>query len=256
MYRNGMRFAAESVATQKEELPVMTKHTQEKLLVNIPFCGFYETYLSEMPDQNLTYILDDAPVELAREVWDLIIDTRDYRKAYLELSKLYCKHFENVFNDKTGLNIKFEYDSLESPREYNFETDRLFAKISYADAKKLYRYCDKAKLQENIGNRFTSYDGFISGYPNRLEAWQQKPVLHWDHNELGTLLICAIAMNTDFDEQVSQAVIDALQDEYGNGRGPNIDNAEFITPYARTHCTDKLARLEALLEPEFERARA
>jgi len=43
-----------------------------------------------------------------------------------------------------------------------------------------------------IAERFTSCSGFISFYSRHLADWLEKPIVDWDHNELGTLLIAAM----------------------------------------------------------------
>src|SRR5690606_26269592 len=85
-----------------------------------------------------------------------------------------------------------EFESLDSPREYNFCTDRIFCYIPLESAKRLFVISAKGnhkRLKEVIRERFTSRDGFISFYSNNLEEWLDKPLDQWDHNEIGTLLI-------------------------------------------------------------------
>ena len=41
--------------------------------------------------------------------------------------------------------IKGEFDSLKSPREYNFATDRIFIKISENEIARIFEACDKKK---------------------------------------------------------------------------------------------------------------
>ncbi len=60
---------------------------------------------------------------------------------------------------------------------------------------------EHATLAQVIKERFTSRDGFLSGYRNELDSWLAKPLRDWDHNELGTLLIAAMRLaNVDPEE--------------------------------------------------------
>ena len=76
---------------------------------------------------------------------------------------------------------------MESPREYNFQTDRLFIELPEASAVAFVNYIlanHKEELENLIEQRFTSRSGFISHYNNTLEAWGDPS--EWDYNQLGT----------------------------------------------------------------------
>lgn len=119
----------------------------------------------------------------------------------------------------------FKWSIMTSPRFYNFETDRLFATCSMAFVKRLWtrsKADNHATLKTLIYDTFTSYDGFISHYPNRLDDWPTD--LHeWDHNQLGTLLLVCLNLadaddhdfqmqmleHGDFDAAVAAGIDDA-----------------------------------------------
>jgi len=114
----------------------------------------------------------------------------DMPKMCMEYVKQFVQGFNDYINGELELDIKLSFESMTSPREYNFETDKIFCEISYPDVKKLYRFLDKEKLRATIKDYCTSYDGFISFYSNDLDLWCEKPLLHWDHNEVGMLFTC------------------------------------------------------------------
>lgn len=94
--------------------------------------------------------------------------------------------------------IRATFESMDSPREYNFTTDRLYAEIPLGMMYLLFRKSraeNHATLAAVIAERFTSCDGFISHYSRHLADWMEKPLADWDHNELGTLLIAAMRMS-------------------------------------------------------------
>lgn len=66
-----------------------------------------------------------------------------------------------------------------------------------------------------IKKRFTSYDGFISFYSNRIEDWLDKPLTEWDHNELGTLLYAL--WDSDDDYAVYNCMGDAACKAFNEG---------------------------------------
>ena len=89
---------------------------------------------------------------------------------------------------------------MVSPREYNFETDRLFIKTNTLTINRFFTISKNEgheTLETQIKERFTSHSGFISSYSNRLSEWLDKPLTEWDHNELGTLLLAAITIKCD-----------------------------------------------------------
>jgi hypothetical protein len=126
----------------------------------------------------------------------------DFSKTHLAMAKEYLECWMDQFQQETCLKIDYKYESYSSPREYNFETDRLFAWVKNSSIKELFaasKADNHAQLAEMIKERFTSRSGFISSYSNDLESWLDKPLLQWDHNELGTLLKAVLAIHYDED---------------------------------------------------------
>lgn len=225
------------------------------LITRIPFQGYYETAYAELVDQNLTYDTDISviPTKLAQEAWDLVYYTKDYIAAFTDLSKLYIESFQKTFNDATDLNISLTWESLISPKEYNFETDRVFAKISQSDIEKLYAFCDKAMLKAQIKANYTSRDGFISFYSSNLDTWLDIPLAKWDHNQLCELFLCAIAQTARGEESFESDLYDDLADYYSQGCGIDIQDAEYTRANADKK---KVKRLEKLLDKIHNLARA
>lgn len=187
----------------------MTK--PKTLSVCIPFSGFYESlYSSEIDQQEEQWCENEAeyrqaedgiPSELhltAREYGEELFHCVDYRTVHLAVSQTYAAAFNTVASDALELPLNLKYEAMTSPREYNFETDRIFCDMPLSVARKLFarsRADNHAALTAQIKKRFTSYDGFISGYPNNLESWLDKPLTDWDHNELGTLLLACLDLS-------------------------------------------------------------
>lgn len=101
--------------------------------------------------------------------------------------------FVKVAWDRPTIGARFE--SMESPREYNFTTDSVFADIPLKSLRAIFkRSADDGheSLSRIIRARFTSRSGFISFYSNDVADWLAKPLRDWDHNELGTLLLSGL----------------------------------------------------------------
>ena len=152
-----------------------------KKLTTIPFSGFYESLHDSALDDALNDIFrDDNGIEndeLVYRAWD----SADWQTIYELYSKEYAENFAHEFGIKT-----LEFESISSPREYNFSTDRIFCHIDYAELCSLVKTFNMAEFSAFVRDRFTSRDGFISFYPEDLSEWGK--IESWDHNQCGTAL--------------------------------------------------------------------
>lgn len=201
--------------------------------INIPFEGYYNSnYDAILYDANELDEIDIAikhgyDYQVHGEVETFIKDNNinvdselqeddrniDFTAMQIDLNKIYIEEFLETFNEYTELKIELKYKTMESPKEYNFETDRLFCNISEQHIKELYEHAagNPLLLNEAITERFTSCSGFISSYSNVMQEWLQKPVADYDHNELATLLIASIKQEVsedDFNNEVLEKVLE------------------------------------------------
>lgn len=165
------------------------------MIVKIPFSGFYESIHNSQLDHELWHsVFTDYATgctnndKLSNYAYDVI----DWSELFIDYSQRYVEFFAHEFK----LDIKFE--SLSSPREYNFITDRIFCTISDNELTRLYAETDKKVFAECIKETFTSYDGFRSFYSNDLNDWPIDP-LEFDHNEAACLLAAWLKQYHDFD---------------------------------------------------------
>lgn len=154
-----------------------------KHLTTIPFCGFYDSIHSSELDRGLEQMFSDHDTgcDVNRDLVQRAYDLVDWRLVHTKYAKEYCENLAE------RLEIKLEFDELNSPKFYNFTTDRIFAYISTADLMALRKRVDSATLEKEVKQRFTSRDGFSSFYSNKLVEWPWSPK-EWDHNQIGTLL--------------------------------------------------------------------
>lgn len=127
----------------------------------------------------------------------LDIENNVTRKVYSYADKSYKK----VTAKEHTLRATFE--SMDSPKYYNFSTDRLYMNIPASVMRHMFKLSkadNHATLARVIKERFTSRDGFMSHYENDISDWLEKPLQHWDHNELGTLLVAVIEIVSEYDE--------------------------------------------------------
>jgi hypothetical protein len=199
------------------------------MLTTIPFPGFYESnysreidyqesneieYMTGEEEDGKGYGLDQ------QDVLEVFMRHTDYRAAYLTVAKAYVAQLNDYLLEKHGLALGLSMESVQSPKEYNFTTDRVFCHISEEALQRLFDAVQLGKLTATIKRQFTSRDGFISGYTNRVEKWLEKPLIEWDHNEIGTLIEALICDDEDFDYKMFEAMIydgtDSFREAWSN----------------------------------------
>tara|TARA_R110002126_G_scaffold147821_2_gene293939 strand:+ start:1204 stop:1887 length:684 start_codon:yes stop_codon:yes gene_type:complete len=201
---------------------------KNKTIATIPFQGFYNSLYSYSIEGEI-----ENSVEWYTEDYDLSEAQRDtLANGYLEknvsefyynVSKDYAEAFIYEIERDTGLSLNARFESIESPREYNFQTDRLFIELPEASAVSFINYIlenHREELEKLIGQRFTSRSGFISHYENTLEAWGDPS--EWDLNQVGTCfeifehLEHEIYDGHDIYESISNGLADTLSDKASN----------------------------------------
>jgi len=131
----------------------------------IPFTGFYGNDYG----QNVVY--------------------DDYKNYEIAFCKAYVDAFPDAFEDYCGFKLRVEFEELDSPREYNFANDRIFAKIDSRDVQRLFDEVSHLAMSDVAKNLFTSCDGFVSHYsPDWQNDWSSDPRT-WDHNQVYCLLM-------------------------------------------------------------------
>jgi len=170
--------------------------------IQIPFSGFYNSMHSDTIDREIESYFDiegSGEPDIPDDFWMKFDGHHDIQIEYV---KLYIDAFTEFFNETTGLKVSFEFVDMASPKEYNFQTDRIFCNISEDHIKDIFGETDTQILAETIKERHTSYDGFSSFYSNRIDEWFAggKGVLDFDHNELMTLLVACLKKNYSGDD--------------------------------------------------------
>ena len=151
------------------------------MLTTIPFSGFYESLHSSAIDDSINQEFSDDQgienAELSYRAWDSM--------QFGDVRNEYAKEYAKIFGHEFGIK-SLSFESMTSPREYNFTTDRIFCNIDYAELCGIIKTFDFKAFASFVRERFTSRDGFISFYPAELSEWGK--VETWDHNQCGTAL--------------------------------------------------------------------
>ena len=134
----------------------MTTKTQ-KTEFSLNFGGFYHSEHSETIENN---------IEAYGYDWEDV----DYEKTHLN----YCNSYLNKLSEELEINLKFI--QLDSPREYNFVTDKIVCSISNKDFKALLNTYDAKGLFDYIEENSKSRSGFTSFYSGYAAVKKEKDI--------------------------------------------------------------------------------
>ena len=163
------------------------------MLTTIPFSGFYNSVHDSNCDEVLRSTFDNDRGDVREDIFYLAQDKVDWRAVYNNYAAAYAGNFADEFH------IKMEFESMKSPREYNFSTDIIYCTIEPGEVQRVFAAVDKSILDEVARETFTSRSGFISFYNPDFSTWGAVTV--WDHNQVGALISAyALQQNPDFDQ--------------------------------------------------------
>lgn len=185
----------------------------------IPFAGFYYSDHDAEFDRALEMMVSDEsgchPVH--PDITMRLFDRIDWRMAHVSYARQFALDWCEHFGIKGA-----EFEELNSPREYNFTTDRIFVRIPESEIARIHAETAPAVLCDVAREEFTSRSGFFSFYSNDPESWGE--LAEWDHNQRYALLIAyARQREPEFEE------FSLCEDYSGNGM---IDNWILNTPKA------------------------
>ena len=174
------------------------------MITTIPFSGFYCT-LHESA-------LDDAVEQMFSTdgcvVNHGLVDRAQCGCSWHDVMKAYAKEYAEQFSRE--FNIPLEFDSMESPKYYNFTTDRIFCRVPLEVCIRLESELPDNALADQAREMFTSRDGFSSFYSPDIEDWGD--ISEWDHNQIGCLIEAYVLhQNPDFDQYAEYALMEDAQ---------------------------------------------
>ena len=174
------------------------------MITTIPFSGFYCT-LHESA-------LDDAVEQMFSTdgcvVNHGLVDRAQFECEWRDVMKSYAKEYAEQFSRE--FDIPLEFDSMESPKYYNFTTDRIFCRVPLEVCIRLESELPDNALADQAREMFTSRDGFTSFYSPDVESWGD--IAEWDHNQIGCLIEAYVLhQNPDFDQYAEAALMEDAQ---------------------------------------------
>ena len=198
-----------------------------KLESTIPFDGFYESFISADIDHQIgqqiewdcdLYDLNESEEEILYNNY-LTVKTSYF---YDQIAEDYTNFYIDALNERLkGFRLKATYKCFTSPREYNFETDRIFIEIEENHCIEFIEYIVKnykKELEKKIEDRFRSRSGFISFYKNSIDLWT-KDFKEWDCNMIGT---CFELFNLE-EEEVNYSLREYLTESISENLHNTLD---------------------------------
>jgi len=191
---------------QVNQTPTMTK--KEQFSAALPFSGFYGSRHSVAIDdaEQQMFSFDNGEIHIS--LYEMFYDNMDYGDVYEAYAKEYVEQISHLTN------IKFVFEELVSPKEYNFTTDRIFVTIDRKSLAKIIRLVKGERLNNKAREMFTSRSGFISYYSNNVSDWGK--IEEWDHNQIG----CALEALFDYYEaeeniDLEEAALEDISEDSG-----------------------------------------
>jgi hypothetical protein len=213
----------------------------------IPFSGFYETmhsaWIDDLLERELEYAASDhnATDDQLDFLSDMFTNFANFRAMHLAYARLYTERFNDFLKDECGTShAQITFDSLHSPKGYNFTTDTITATIPTATLMFMFDKCDKNILARLADENCSHRDGFISYMDADSTRWGE--VYEWEHEFYYELLIRAFIETRsgkpfDYDTELR-----VMEDADCNGEFADI---------FYTYCGDKFKTLmDSITHPE------
>ena len=173
------------------------------------FHGFYESdyYHSDM---EYYYNLMEYSMPKGKHY-----ELTNFEKYQKDLCKEWIDLVKHQLTGNVIKKISTRNFELDSPKEYNFRTDKLIVNVEFR-LRALEHWCLKNKPEEfnkYLKENYSSYDGFISFVPNSIYAFKEKYFNEYktfkerERNNLINVMLefyfeCQIDFETDVNEQI------------------------------------------------------
>lgn len=138
------------------------------------FPGFYNTLydLQEIDDDTLHNNPADVDQAVKDLIQDNVWDSYDNEAYQNDTAKNACSCLEAVLLDILPDVVKsIKFETVQSPKYYNFSNDSIDCKIDVDFNALLKAFIKAERSGEFLKERYTSYDGFLSSYPNKMADW-------------------------------------------------------------------------------------
>lgn len=169
-------------------------------------------------------LTDDQINEVGAKIQDVFYSSVDYVNLHNKIAKNYVYNLEYELKER-GFDLKVSYQSVDSPREYNFRTDKILVKytVSSQGFENVIKYVEnnKTAFERYIKDNFTSCSGYISFLSNDIRDWTEEYIEDWFSEVLAFILL------NENDEIEHSLNMQTLEDSY--------DAVYTATDYTKIH---------------------
>lgn len=169
------------------------KQSNNQTLVKIPFSGFYNSIHDSVIDSALEYESECyADSDKANDIILDALNVNHYDKIREALSKVFVEGVNELFWYEYDINLDLEFESLKSPKFYNYSTDEIYCYVANDKINELVTLLDNENdFIEALKYKYQSRDGFIV-FDSTLQAIDNK-----DYSLFFSDLLCQLI---DFDK--------------------------------------------------------
>lgn len=178
----------------------MKKNKTEQVETFETFCplfpGFYGTHFEyDNEDSDIDWYNEENKTNLT---WDNF--EWDYADYHQRVSKAFVNKLESEL--QYLLPVKFEFEELRSPKEYNFRNDSINIKTELNLRQLIDLIRDrKDKAADYFKDTYTSCDGFISFHSSDITDWLNEDYIREkSSHRVGALLDCLCSIELDKDD--------------------------------------------------------
>ena len=200
------------------------------LVTSLPFSGFYGSCHDAQLDNAVEAMFSNDQGDSNQGLTDRVISTCRWSAVH----RAYAKEFAENFCEEVDIRHA-RFESMDSPKFYNFETDRVFIGLLLREVQRMKRHVSKDSLDLVARERHTTRSGFISFYSPDWRTWGD--VTGWDHNQLQTLVEAYVRDScgeVDENDLMDSAQANGRFEEWIANNTPGIEQLWRIHDYLRT----------------------
>jgi hypothetical protein len=213
------------------------------MLTTIPFEGFYNSVHGDELDIALEQMFHDDDGVSNEGLVDRAYTACDWQAVHERYARAYAEKFSEM------IEVNMTFESLQRPREYNFETDRILCTIEKRQVRKLFAaVVQSTEFADVCREHFQSRDGFVSFYSPDWRDWP-KSIAEWDHNQVGAVVLAYTRTWNGGKDLDSLAEMGLMEDFLHGGHAE-----EWI--YRATPGMGRLCRINGYLNERAKRSEA
>ena len=145
------------------------------------FSGFYGSLFQDIIDSEEEMIIEEQATLVESQI------EFDYKAFKEDISKQCVGVFEDAFNRDMHVKLSVSFESLFSPKFYNFENDSINVAISLSqdDFDTIIATIkeNKTEISEQLKERYSSREGFSSFHSTDLDEWIEDLTLEFETEE-------------------------------------------------------------------------